>query len=44
MIIRRETLNEISQLRYLGYGVLAIAAIMNLVVSDVDAAIKAFKL
>lgn len=43
MITRKETLNQIAQLRYLGYGVQSIAAILSLVVADVDAAIKAYK-
>ena len=44
MIIRRETLNEISTLKALGYPVFRIAALMNLAIGDVAAAIKAFKL
>ena len=44
MIIRRETLNEISTLLYNGYTVYGIADILNLAVADVIAAVKAFKL
>ncbi len=44
MITRKETLNEIAELRYRGFGTLAIAFILTLVVSDVEAAIKAWKL
>jgi hypothetical protein len=44
MIIRRDTLNEISTLKALGYPVFRIAALMNLAIGDVAAAIKAFKL
>ena len=44
MIIRRETLNEISTLLYNGHTVYGIADILNLAVADVIAAVKAFKL
>ena len=44
MIIRRETLNEISTMYFEGYTVNAIAYYLNLAVADVRDAIKAFKL
>ena len=44
MIIRRDTLNEISTLKSLGYPVFRIAALLNIAVGDVAAAIKAWKL
>ena len=44
MIIRRETLNEISTLKHLGYPVWRIAQLLNVAVADVKAAITAFKL
>ena len=44
MIIRRETLNEISTMYFEGYTVNAIAYYLNLAVTDVVDAIKAFKL
>ena len=44
MIIRRETLNEISTLKHLGYPVWRIAQLLNVAVADVKAAIAAFKL
>ena len=44
MIIRRETLNAISTLMAENKSVATIAAILNVAVSDVTAAIKAFKL
>lgn len=44
MIIRRETLNEISTLLSKGYTAYGIADIMNIAVADVIAAVKAFKL
>ena len=44
MITRRETLNEISTLKHLGYPVWRIAALLNIAVGDVVAAIKAWKL
>ena len=44
MIIRRETLNEISTLLYNGYTVYGIAEIMNIAVADVIATVKAWKL
>jgi hypothetical protein len=43
MIVQKETLNKIADLRYLGYGVQSIAAILNLAVADVAGAIKAYK-
>ena len=43
MITRKETLNEIAELRYRGFGVQSIAAILNLAVTDVASAIKAYK-
>ncbi len=44
MIIRRETLNEISTMRYAGKSVEYIAAALGLLASDVAAALKAWKL
>jgi hypothetical protein len=44
MIIRRETLNEISTMRYAGYSVWTIAYVLNLAADDVIAAIKDWKL
>lgn len=44
MIIRRDTLNEISTLKSKNLPVAFIAKVMNLCVADVAAAIKAFKL
>ena len=44
MIIRRETLNEISTLKHLGYPVWRIAQLLNIAVADVKAAIKTWKL
>lgn len=43
MIIQRETLNSIADLRWKGYGIQSIAAMLNLLVADVDGAIKAYK-
>lgn len=44
MIIRRETLNEISTMYYEGYTINAIAYYLNVAVADVLDAIKSFKL
>ena len=44
MIIRRETLNAISTMLAENKSVATIAAILNIAVSDVAAAVKAFKL
>ena len=44
MIIRRETLNEISTLLYQGYTVYGIADILNIAVADVIVTVKAWKL
>ena len=44
MIIRRETLNEISTMWYEGYSINAIAYYLNIAVADVRTAIKDFKL
>lgn len=44
MIIRRETLNSISELNSRKIDLPIIALILNLAVADVAAAIKAFKL
>jgi hypothetical protein len=44
MIIRRETLNEISTLKHEGFGVGSIARMLNIAMDDVIAAIVAFKL
>lgn len=44
MIIRRETLNAISTLLAENKSVATIAAILNIAVADVKAAIAAFKL
>lgn len=44
MITRRETINEIATLKYLGYPVWRIAALLNIAVGDVAEAIKAWKL
>jgi hypothetical protein len=44
MIIRRETINEIATLKYLGYPVWRIAALLRIPAADIAAAIKAWKL
>jgi hypothetical protein len=44
MIIRRETLNEISTLKHEGFSVWTIASMLNVAAEDVISAIKAFKL
>ena len=44
MIIRRETLNEISTLKHEGFSVWTIANMLNVAAEDVISAIKAFKL
>jgi hypothetical protein len=44
MIIRRETLNSISELNSKNIPVTFIAKMLNLAAADVAAAIKAFKL
>lgn len=44
MIIRRETLNEISTLLSEGMSYAYIAGFLNIAVADVIAAVKAFKL
>jgi hypothetical protein len=44
MIIRRDTINEIATLKYLGYPVWRIAALLNIAVGDVAEAIKTWKL
>lgn len=44
MIYQKETLNKIATLRYCGKSVEFIAAALGLVVADVAAALKAFKL
>ena len=44
MFIRRETINEIATLKYLGYPVWRIAALLNIAVGDVAEAIKTWKL
>ena len=44
MIIRRETLNEISTLLAEGKSFAYIAGFLNIAVADVIAAVKAFKL
>ena len=44
MIIRRETLNEISTLKSLGLRPFAIAEKLNLAFEDVETAIAAWKL
>ena len=44
MITRRETINEIATLKYLGYPVWRIAALLNIAVGDIEAAIKTWKL
>jgi hypothetical protein len=44
MIIRRETLNEIATLKYLGYPVWRIAQLLRIASADIDAAIKTWKL
>jgi hypothetical protein len=44
MIIRRETINEIATMRYLGYPVWRIAALLNIAVGDVAEAIKTWRL
>jgi hypothetical protein len=44
MIIRRETINEIATLKYLGYPVWRIAELMKIPVADITAAIKAWRL
>jgi hypothetical protein len=43
MITQKETLNKIAELRWLGYGVQSIAAILGLVVQDVHGAVTAYK-
>jgi hypothetical protein len=44
MIIRRETINEIATMRYLGYPVWRIAQLLNIAAADVAEAIKTWKL
>ena len=44
MIYQKETLNKIATMRYCGKSVEFIAAALGLVVADVAAALKAFKL
>jgi hypothetical protein len=44
MIVQKETLNQIADLRWKGFGIQSIAAILGLMVKDVDAAIKGYKL
>ena len=44
MIIRRETLNEISTLKHECFSVWTIAYMLNVAAEDVISAIKAFKL
>jgi hypothetical protein len=44
MIIRRETLNEISTLKHEGFSVWTIASMLNVAAEDVINAIKSFKL
>jgi hypothetical protein len=44
MIIRRETINEIATLKYLGYPVWRIAELMKIPVADITAAIKSWRL
>jgi hypothetical protein len=43
MITQKATLNEIAELRWKGFGIQSIAAILGLMVKDVDAAIKGYK-
>lgn len=44
MIIRRETINEIATLKYLGYPVWRMVALLKIPAADIEAAIKAWKL
>ena len=44
MITNRETVNKIATLRYNGYGVQSIAAILEMAVADVVAVVGAYKL
>ena len=44
IIIRRDTLNEISTLKSEGFSVWTIASMLNVAAEDVINAIKAFKL
>jgi hypothetical protein len=44
MIIRRETLNEISTLKSLGYPVWRMAQLMKIPAADIAAAIKSWRL
>jgi hypothetical protein len=44
MIIRRETINEIATLKYLGYPVWRMAQLMKIPAADIAAAIKTWRL
>ena len=44
MIIRRDTLNQISTLKHEGFSVWTIASMLNVAAEDVINAIRAFKL
>ena len=44
MIIRRDTINEIATLKYLGYPVWRIAQLLRIPAADITAAIKTWKL
>jgi len=43
VIVQKETLNQIADLRWRGYGIQSIAAILNIAVADVFEVIKAYK-
>ncbi len=44
MIIRRDTINEIATLKYLGYPVWRMATLLRIPADDIAAAIKTWKL
>jgi len=44
MIVRRETINEIATLKYMGYPVWRMAQLLKIPAADIAAAIKTWKL